>query len=1222
MSATPRESLQRVVAVLAFVFSAVGFSFSAQPGSRTGVVPRLVAQLGHFERITSATLSSDGHGVLTTAEDGAVILWEEETGGELRRFCVPDHSFLAAAFSLDGKRVAAGGLGAVFVWDSTNGREIRRFRIGDRSGWAQSLAFSSDADHVIAGYGDGSVRLWDVGTGEMAAQFGAHSKSVESIAWASDRSRYVTGSRDGSARLWETATGTPLAQLNGHGKAVVAVACSPDSSRILTGSADGTARLWDAESGKELHRFLGQPMATGKKTAFRRPTDIHCVGFLPDGRRVFTGGADAVVRLWDAVTGQELRRFVGHTGWVSCAAVSRDGARLLTGSFDASARLWQVDSGQELRRLQGRCGKVSSVAWARDGRHVLVGRRDAFAHLWNLAQGRETRRFAVDEPVRSVDFSPDGSAVLVGGEDDVARLWKTETGKALCQLTGHSEDISSVAFSADGSRVVTGSWDGTTRLWDPVTGTEVDRLKGGQVECAAFSPNGRFVAVAGGSFLSGAEVRLWEPSTDRVGSLEGLPGLAWSVAFSPDGARVIASTLDGETLVWRSATGELIRRFKGGNCLAFSGDGGLLATGFGSAIRLWDTDTWQELCRMEGDDAVVAVAFSPNGRFILSGHFGGVVAVWDAHVRKELCRMVSFADGTWAVTDADGRFDAANGGDVQGLHWVVGRETIDLLQLKERYYEPGLLAKKLGFDAEPLRDVRSVQRQGIELHPATELCAPTRANPKLGIKLSNRGGGIGRVQVLVNGKEVAADARGADPDPDADGLLLEIDLADHPYLIPGTRNAVSVRAYSEDGFVAGGELFCTYAPDPKPVHDPHLWCIAVGVSDYAGDRLDLRFAAKDADDFAEALKLAATRFFGGDCVHLTLLSTTRHEESVSPTRANIVRAFEQVREARPTDVLVVYLAGHGVNHGGVDGDYYYVTRDATSLAIGSVKEHVAISGDELTDLIKKSPALKQVLVLDTCASGHVAEKLAGRRSASASQVRAMERLKDRTGMYVLAGCAADAVSYEASRYGQGLLTFSLLKGMRVGRLRQDEYVDVSGLFAFAADHVPEIAEGIGGIQRPIVATPSAGASFDIGRLTPEDRRRIPLASDRPVFLQTSLESESPPFLDHLGLSARLNAALRDASLAGQSRDLWFVEASEAPDAYTVSGRYRMDGQALSVTAYVVRNGEAAHHMEFVGSTNNLGHVSAGILAELQHFIRESTARSPHEGGDGKGADGK
>ena len=80
------------------------------------------------------------------------------------------------------------------------------------------------------------------------------------------------------------------------------------------------------------------------------------------------------------------------------------------------------------------------------------------------------------------------------------------------------------------------------------------------------------------------------------------------------------------------------------------------------------------------------------------------VRFWDV-ATGGLCRLVAFPDRTWAVFDADGRFDAANEGRIDGLHWVLGNETFSLDRFRDEYYEPGLLAKYMGFNKEPLRKV-------------------------------------------------------------------------------------------------------------------------------------------------------------------------------------------------------------------------------------------------------------------------------------------------------------------------------------------------------------------------------------------------------------------------------------------------------------------------------------------------------------------------------------
>jgi hypothetical protein len=123
------------------------------------------------------------------------------------------------------------------------------------------------------------------------------------------------------------------------------------------------------------------------------------------------------------------------------------------------------------------------------------------------------------------------------------------------------------------------------------------------------------------------------------------------------------------------------------------------------------------------------------------------VRLWNTVTGEALARLLSFRDGTWAVVDALGRFDAANGGDIEGLHWVLGSEQISLSQLKERYYDPGLLAKSLMFNRDPLRPVQKFSAP--KLYPLVEIGDLDAGEPLLRLNLSNRGGGIGRVVVLI-----------------------------------------------------------------------------------------------------------------------------------------------------------------------------------------------------------------------------------------------------------------------------------------------------------------------------------------------------------------------------------------------------------------------------------------------------------------------------------------
>jgi hypothetical protein len=436
---------------------------------------------------------------------------------------------------------------------------------------------------------------------------------------------------------------------------------------------------------------------------------------------------------------------------------------------------------------------------------------------------------------------------------------------------------------------------------------------------------------------------------------------------------------------------------------------------------------------------------------------------------------------------------------------------------------------------------------------------------RLHVALANRGGGIGKVVILVNGKERSADARGPEADPHAASLALDVDLRDDPRLLPGEENRIEVFAYNEEGWLRSRGLAVSYRVEGEK-RPPALWAIVAGVSDYRGGALDLRFAAKDAADFAAALRLAGSALFGAERTHVTLLT------DAGAGRGALVEALAGAQKAGPGDVLVIYLAGHGVNLG---SGFYYLTADASSADLGdpAVRSATALSSAELSAAINDIPALKQVLVLDTCASGKLIEDLTSKRAVPSSQVRALDRLKDRTGMYVLAGCAADRVSYEATRYGQGLLTYSLLLGMKGGQLREREYVDVSTLFDFAADKVPEFAKDIGGVQRPIVATPRGGSSFDIGRLTDEDKQKVPLNEVRALFVRASLQDDEER-ADLLDLSERVNDRLRDLSAQGGSAPLVFVDAPALPGAHRIAGGYSTTDGLTTVRFKVRRDKEA------------------------------------------------
>jgi RNA polymerase sigma factor (sigma-70 family) len=612
-----------------------------------GALARLgTVRFRHGGPVEALSLSADGKRLATGADDGAIRLWDVETGQLLRRWdglgafamgwsvaLSPDGKVLASAARSDG----AGGPEQVFLWDTATGKELRRLDGTPASAYSR-LAFSPDGKLVAAGEWDGgNVHVWDAATGKEVKGWKAHAGTVTAITFV-DGKRLLTGgdNDDKAVRLWDAATGAEVRSFAGHTDRVLCGAASPDGKLLATGAADATARLWDAATGKELHVLKGHEYGVG------------ALAFSPDGKALLTGGHDGRARLWDVATGKELRAVPGRQGGITGAFFTPDGKRLVCGGYDCTVRVRDVETGKDVHAFAGHEGPVAGLACSPDGKLLASAGADRTVRLWS--GGKEVRRLTAggSGPVSAVVFSPDGKTLAAATYKGVT-LWDAATGKELRQLEGPKGWVLSLAFSPDGRTLAAGGDDKAVRLWDPATGEEVRRIdgRGDRVGSLAFSPDGKTLA-AGGAYLSPAAAQVWDPAAGK--ELAMLPkdaGAVTGLAFSPDGTMLATSSEDYMVRLWNISKGALVRSWKaddgfsGPTPLSFSRDGRLLVTGSQSRVpgkpwgvvrmvRVWDVATGKEARSFRGHDGPInAVAVSPDGAVIASGSADTTVLLWD-----------------------------------------------------------------------------------------------------------------------------------------------------------------------------------------------------------------------------------------------------------------------------------------------------------------------------------------------------------------------------------------------------------------------------------------------------------------------------------------------------------------------------------------------------------------------------------------------------------------
>src|ERR1044071_257464 len=302
---------------------------------------------------------------------------------------------------------------------------------------------------------------------------------------------------------------------------------------------------------------------------------------------------------------------------------SPDGRLLATTSFRAGAiKLWETATSRKLREFQTGNAAANNlappIAFSRDNRFIASAGGDNTTKVWDVSSGREVQTLvgpqgsaAASFGVFFVGFTPDNRVVTVG---DAVRVWDLSTGKELRTI--------------EGSALTVGGFNGSE-------GAMVLTPDGSQLTLTTNE------AIRSVDLSSGKEVRNLKMPDDRVDSLQ--------LSFNSNGSLLAAGIVNKHLKLWNltaKSSKELTPTLKEFSQVRFSRDGRLLLLSENYTVRIWNTETGNELAQLKvpnsgiySDYADAFATLSEDGKKIATGGFGTETIIWETETGKQLAKM-------------------------------------------------------------------------------------------------------------------------------------------------------------------------------------------------------------------------------------------------------------------------------------------------------------------------------------------------------------------------------------------------------------------------------------------------------------------------------------------------------------------------------------------------------------------------------------------------------
>ena len=917
---------------------------------------------------------------------------------------------------------------------------------GGHTSTIRGLAFTPDGRQLVSGSQDKTIRVWDADTGKSVriirgevapGSWGA----IYNIALSPDGRWLAVGGflgdeRDPAAvsvvRLYDFASSELQALLKGHVDVVWTLAFSPDSKRLVSGSFDKTAIVWDLPTRQQVFRLA------------EHAGSVKAVAFTSDGRQIVTGSEDGL-RLWSAADGMLVRdSMVGWRGGVESLAASPNTPLVASGGTDGRILLWDVRARKLVREVGSqRLSEITSLSFSPDGHRLLSSSHSAGCALVKVAlDGWAGEMWGS----RSIELRCNGDSAH-GPRGQVAirfnsaiHLLEAGTGAAIRSLEGSGATVHAVAFADDSRSIMWGNTIGLPRT--PLARRLRLPLDGKPLGVIEAADGGKVVSL--GSATHG-------PLSARLKPGPGGAPMPDYVVIS-EGGTTRAEIHLGSANQWYASP------------IEFGHHNQTILIGTSADILQYDLDGHPVGEFIGHFGQVRDLALSPDGRFLVSGSADQTVRLWNLKTRELIVSLFHGSDGEWVMWTPQGYYTGSPGADkIVGWQFNNGPGQtpgyVGADQLRQHLNRPDIVEKAIILAS---AEEAVHQAPGTSLKLADLLAQPVprfriitpatgstqrggRASVKLAIDATPDP--VRLIRVQVNGRHVEEQT----PEVGSGGFGAGERMLDLP--LAGGRNEIRIALTNAVGEKAE-TLVLTHEGGGDLDKRGTLHILAIGVNEYKGlgtlcgaAGCDLRYSVADARKLAEAVE---RRLGPGHSRVVKRVLVNGGAAWDAPTTSNIMDAVEMLRQAKETDTVVLFIAGHGVNDG---PDYRFLATDAELANGGSLRGSTVVPWQVLQSAMEAANG-RRILFVDTCHSGNAYNQRLGNAAYHAN---------------IIAYTAArfDQEALEDASLGHGIFTHAVIEGLDgKGELAGKRRISTRGLAGYVVRWVGDLAKRLNGAQEP------------------------------------------------------------------------------------------------------------------------------------------------------------